>query len=44
VVAAYEGALMQARVAGSGRPMAEAADTLLSLLRQEIESATRSPR
>ncbi len=44
VVAAYEGALMQARVAGSGAPMAEAADTLLSLLRTEIEHARRSPR
>lgn len=43
VVAAYEGALMQARVAGSGAPMAEAAEALLSLLRSEIELATRNP-
>lgn len=39
VVAAYEGALMQARVAGSGAPMAAAAQALLGLLRREIESA-----
>lgn len=37
VVAAYEGALMQARVAGSGAPMAEAAAALLDMLRQEID-------
>ncbi|MFM7505293.1 MAG: TetR/AcrR family transcriptional regulator [Rubrivivax sp.] len=36
VVAAYEGALMQARVAGSAAPMAEAAEVLLALLRREI--------
>lgn len=39
VVASYEGALMQARVAGSGQPMAEAAGSLLSLLQGEIERA-----
>jgi TetR/AcrR family transcriptional repressor of lmrAB and yxaGH operons len=44
VVAAYEGALMQARVAGSGAPMAEAAQALLALLQREIEHARRSPR
>lgn len=44
VVAAYEGALLQARVAGSGAPMAAAADALLALLRAEIESARRSAR
>ena len=32
IVAAYEGGLLQARVAGDGRPMREATDTLLSLL------------
>jgi TetR/AcrR family transcriptional regulator, lmrAB and yxaGH operons repressor len=37
VVAAYEGALMQARVAGSGAPMTDAAQALLALLRHEIE-------
>ena len=43
VVAAYEGALLQARVAGSGAPMAAAAEALLSLLQHEITSARRSP-
>ncbi|MEY3251876.1 MAG: hypothetical protein RL227_849 [Pseudomonadota bacterium] len=43
VVAAYEGALMQARVAGHGAPMAEAAQALLALLQREIDSARRSP-
>ena len=37
VVAAYEGALMQARVAGSAAPMAEAAEALLALLRREVD-------
>ncbi len=44
VVAAYEGALLQARVAGSGAPMAAAAEALLSMLRHEIETARRAPR
>jgi TetR/AcrR family transcriptional repressor of lmrAB and yxaGH operons len=44
VVAAYEGALLQARVAGSGAPMAAAADSLLALLRHEIEYAPRRKR
>jgi TetR/AcrR family transcriptional regulator, lmrAB and yxaGH operons repressor len=43
VVAAYEGALLQARVAGSGAPMAAAAESLLLLLRGEIEAARRDP-
>ena len=42
VVAAYEGALMQARVAGDARPMQDAADTLLTLLDAELQrSRTR---
>lgn len=46
VVAAYEGALMQARVAGSGAPMAEAAESLLALIRAEINRvpASRKPQ
>jgi TetR/AcrR family transcriptional repressor of lmrAB and yxaGH operons len=36
VVAAYEGALMQARVAGRGDLMTDAAEALLALLRREI--------
>jgi TetR/AcrR family transcriptional regulator, lmrAB and yxaGH operons repressor len=36
VVAAYEGALIQARVARSGAPMAAAAGALLNLLRHEL--------
>ena len=44
VVAAYEGALMQARVAGSGAPMAEAAQALLALLQREIDHARRITR
>jgi TetR/AcrR family transcriptional repressor of lmrAB and yxaGH operons len=39
VVAAYEGALLQARVAGNGQPMAEAAGSLLALLERECEQA-----
>lgn len=42
VLATYEGALMQARVAGSGAPMAAAARTLLLLLRREIDHARRT--
>lgn len=37
-VAAFEGALMQARVAGSAQPMADAVGPLLDLLRHEIPS------
>jgi TetR/AcrR family transcriptional repressor of lmrAB and yxaGH operons len=43
VVAAYEGALMQARVAGSAAPMAEAAEALLSLLRREVDRSLPVP-
>ncbi len=39
VFATYEGALMQARVAGSGQPIADAAGILMSLLQREIDSA-----
>jgi TetR/AcrR family transcriptional repressor of lmrAB and yxaGH operons len=42
-VSAYEGALMQARVAGNHQPMAEAASTLMSLLQHEIDSARATP-
>ena len=38
-VAAYEGALIQARVAGDARPMRDTADALLSLLATELEAA-----
>jgi TetR/AcrR family transcriptional repressor of lmrAB and yxaGH operons len=37
VVASYEGALIQARVARSGAPMTAAAGALLSLLRHELQ-------
>lgn len=43
VVAAYEGALMQARVAGSAAPMAEAAEALLALLRREVDRSLPVP-
>jgi TetR/AcrR family transcriptional repressor of lmrAB and yxaGH operons len=43
VVAAYEGALMQARVAGSAAPMAEAAEALLALLRREVDRSPPAP-
>ena len=39
VVAVYEGALMQARVAGHGQPMADATGVLMSLLQHEIDNA-----
>jgi TetR/AcrR family transcriptional repressor of lmrAB and yxaGH operons len=42
-VAAYEGALMQARVAGSAAPMAEAAEALLALLRREVDRSPPAP-
>jgi TetR/AcrR family transcriptional regulator, lmrAB and yxaGH operons repressor len=42
-VSAYEGALMQARVAGHHQPMADAASALLSLLQSEIDSARAGP-
>jgi TetR/AcrR family transcriptional repressor of lmrAB and yxaGH operons len=35
IVAVYEGSLLQARVAGSGEPMALAADALLALLERQ---------
>lgn len=41
VVASYEGALIQARVARSGAPMTAAAGALLTLLRHELPSARR---
>ena len=43
VFATYEGALMQARVAGSGQPIADAAGILMSLLQREIDMA-HAPR
>lgn len=39
VVSTYEGALMQARVAGNGQAMQDATDILLSLLKAELDSA-----
>jgi len=39
VVAAYEGALMQARVAADRRPMADTAEALLALIESELEPA-----
>jgi len=39
VVATYEGALMQARVAGHGQPMADATGILMSLLQREVDAA-----
>lgn len=41
VVASYEGALIQARVARHGAPMTAAADALLTLLRHELPPARR---
>lgn len=38
VVAAYEGALMQARVAGDTRPMTDTAHALVRLLRSELDN------
>jgi TetR/AcrR family transcriptional regulator, lmrAB and yxaGH operons repressor len=43
IVSAYEGALMQARVAGDIAPMQDAADTLLELLQRELDGARRPP-
>jgi TetR/AcrR family transcriptional repressor of lmrAB and yxaGH operons len=42
IVSAYEGALMQARVAGHIAPMQDAADTLLELLQHELGAALRT--
>ena len=39
IVATYEGALMQARVAGSAAPMRQACDTLLRLVDEELGTA-----
>lgn len=39
IVAAYEGALMQARVAGSVKPLKEVCDTLLALVEHEQAQA-----
>lgn len=43
VVASYEGALIQARVARSGAPMTAAAGALLELLRHELPPADAAP-
>lgn len=43
VVASYEGALLQARVARSGTPMTAAAGALLNLLRHELPPSPRRP-
>ncbi|MCP5283537.1 MAG: TetR family transcriptional regulator C-terminal domain-containing protein [Burkholderiaceae bacterium] len=43
VVSSYEGALIQARVARSGAPMAAAAETLLALLKHELPAAAARP-
>jgi TetR/AcrR family transcriptional repressor of lmrAB and yxaGH operons len=42
-VAAYEGALIQARVAGSAEPMRDTAETLLALLAAELQSTRPGP-
>lgn len=42
-VAAYEGGLMQARVAGDVRPMGDSAEALLSLLQSELAPRTPLP-
>ncbi|MBC7940877.1 MAG: TetR/AcrR family transcriptional regulator [Chitinophagaceae bacterium] len=42
IVAAYEGALMQARVAGDAEPMRQTADALLGLVERELQDAQRS--
>ena len=44
LVAAYEGALMQARVAGDGRALSEASDTLLDIVARELREAHVNPR
>lgn len=41
IVAAYEGALIQARVAGNAQPLQDTADTLLALLSTELRPAAR---
>ncbi|HEY6134017.1 MAG TPA: TetR/AcrR family transcriptional regulator [Rubrivivax sp.] len=41
IVAAYEGALMQARVAGNTQPMGDTAEALITLL--QVELSARSP-
>ncbi len=38
IVAAYEGALMQARVAGHGQTLSDTADALLSLVQMEVDT------
>ena len=43
VVAAYEGALMQARVAGDTNALGDTADTLLDLIARELRAATAAP-
>lgn len=44
VVSAYEGALVQARVARSGDVMRDSAEALLSMIRSEIETGRRHRR
>lgn len=44
IVSAYEGGLMQARVAGDLAPMQDAADTLLDLLERELAAARPGSR
>lgn len=41
VVSAYEGALMQARVAGSAQPLQATSDSLLAILALEAQGGTR---
>ena len=43
IVAAYEGALMQARVAGASRPMSDTAEALLGFVQRELEAGMGTP-
>jgi TetR/AcrR family transcriptional repressor of lmrAB and yxaGH operons len=43
LVAAYEGALMQARVAGNARALSETTDTLLDIVARELREANVNP-
>jgi TetR/AcrR family transcriptional repressor of lmrAB and yxaGH operons len=38
IVSAYEGALLQARIAGSVKPVADTAAVLVELVREEVET------
>jgi hypothetical protein len=42
MVAAYEGALMQARVAGQGQALTDTAEALITFIELELQQ-TRSP-